>query len=222
MDSDMSRFFNVRPPSEALELLLKHVTHRVGPETVPTSAATGRVLFRSIPAGEDLPTHARSSMDGYSVRAADTFGASETLPAYLEVVGEVPMGEAPAVRLGTGEAAGAYTGGLLAHGADAVVIVEHTERVDASTIEVLRPVAPGENVIQPGEDVRAGEVAVEGGRVLRPQDVGSLLALGVTEIEVAERPAVAIVSTGDELVEPRATPGPGQIRDINSYTSARS
>lgn len=157
-------------------------------------------------------------MDGYSVRAADTFGASETLPAYLEVVGEVPMGAAPAVRLGTGEAAGAYTGGLLADGADAVVIVEHTERVDGNTIEVLRPVAPGENVIQPGEDVHAGDVAIEGGRVLRPQDVGSLLALGVTEVEVAQRPTVAIVSTGDELVEPHAAPGPGQIRDINSYT----
>ena len=214
----MSRFFNVRPPGDALRLLLEHVTHRVGPENVPTSGATRRVLFQPVQAGEDLPTHARSSMDGYSVRAADTFGAGETLPAYLNVVGEVPMGAAPAVRLDAGEAAGAYTGGLLAEGADAVVIVEHTERVDGNTIEVVRPVAPGENVIQPGEDIHAGEVAIERGRVLRPQDVGSLLALGVTEVEVARRPTVAIVSTGDELVEPHATPGPGQIRDINSYT----
>ena len=214
----MSRFFNVRPPHEALELLLQHLTHRVGAETVPTSESTGRVLFQAVPAREDLPPHARSSMDGYSVRSADTFGASETMPAYLEVVGEVPMGAAPAVRLGTGEAAGAYTGGLLADGADAVVMIEHTERVDGNTIEVLRPVAPGENVIQPGEDIHAGDVAIEGGRVLRAQDVGSLLALGVTEVEVATRPTVAIVSTGDELVLPHETPGPGQIRDINSYT----
>lgn len=214
----MSRFFNVRPPREALDLLLRHVTHRVGSETVPTSAGLGRVLFRAVSSGEDLPPHARSSMDGYSVRSADTFGATETMPAYLEVVGEVPMGAAPAVQLRTGEAAGAYTGGLLAHGADAVLMIEHTERVDGNTIEALRPVAPGENVIQPGEDIRAGEVAIEQGGVLRPQDVGSLLALGVTEIEVAMRPTVAIVSTGDELVEPSDTPGPGQIRDINTYT----
>ena len=201
-----------------MEHLLRHVTHRVGSEMVPTTEAVGRVVFREVLSREDLPAQARSAMDGYSVRSSDTFGASETMPAYLEVVGEVQMGAAPDVRVGTGEAAGAYTGGLLAHDADAVVMIEHTERADANTIEVLRPVAPGENVIQPGEDIHTGEEAIGQGRVLRPQDVGSLLALGVTDVEVARRPVVAIVSTGDELVPPNETPGPGQIRDINTYT----
>ena len=111
-------------------------------------------------------------MDGYSVRASDTFGATESLPAYLEVAGEVNMGEAPDVGLSEGEAAGAYTGGMLARGADAVVMVENTQAVDGSTIEVLRPVAQGENVVQVGEDVRAGDEVLPAGHVLRPQDIG--------------------------------------------------
>ena len=159
-------------------------------------------------------------MDGYAVRARDTFGASESLPAYLEVVGEVPMGQAPDITLATGQAAVAYTGGMLANGADAVVMVENTQEIDATSIEVLRPVAPGENVVQVGEDVRIGEAIVPAGHLLRPQDIGGLVALGITQVKVRRRPRVAIVSTGDEIVSPDATPGPGQIRDINTYTIA--
>jgi molybdopterin molybdotransferase len=159
-------------------------------------------------------------MDGYAVRARDTFGASESLPAYLEVVGEIRMGQAPDITLATGQAAVAYTGGMLAHSADAVVMVENTQRIDATSIEVLRPVAPGENVVQVGEDVRSGEVIVPAGSVLRPQDIGGLLALGITQVQVRCRPRVAIVSTGDEIVAPDSAPAPGQIRDINTYTIA--
>ena len=190
----------------------------VSGETVPTHLATGRVLARRYLAPSGLPAFARSSMDGYSVRASDTFGASDTLPAYLEVVGEVPMGSGPTVSLADGEAAVAYTGGMLANGADAVVMVEHTHPTQGSTIEVVRPVAPGENVIQPLEDIADGAEILAAGRTLRPQDIGALLALGITEVEVAIRPTVAVVSTGDELVEPSATPDAGQIRDINTHT----
>jgi molybdopterin molybdotransferase len=107
---------------------------------------------------------------------------------------------------------------MLPDGADAVVMVEQTQEVDASTVEVLRPVAPGEHVLQPGEDVVKGDCVLPAGHALRPQDLGGLLALGIVEVTVARRLRVAIVSGGDEIVDPRGVPGPGQVRDVNSYT----
>ena len=213
----MPEFFNVVPPDEALETLLRRLDVRVPKERIPTRESLGRTTAEDVSSPEDLPAFSRSAMDGYSVRAADTFGASEALPAYLEVVGEVPMGQVPHVRLSTGHSAKAYTGGMLAVEADAVVMVEHTQAAGDSTIEVLRPVAPGENVLQAGEDVRAGDAVLPAGHVLRPQDIGGLLALGLTDVCVAARPRVAIVSTGDELVPPEQRPRPGEVRDINTY-----
>ena len=214
----MPEFFNVLPPDEALETLLRRLEPRVEPEAVHTHETLGRVTAEDITSPQDLPAYPRSTMDGFSVRSADTFGATEAIPAYLEIVGEVPMGTTPGVILSAGQAARAYTGGMLAQGADAVVMVENTQAVDASTMEVLRPVAPGENVLQVGEDIRSGDIVLRAGHVVRPQDIGGLLALGILELPVAQRPRVAIVSTGDELVPPDRTPGPGQVRDINSYT----
>ena len=214
----MPGFFNVQPPDEALHALLGQLDYRVDPEYVPTSAALDRVLCDDVVATEDLPTFARSTMDGYSVRSADTFGATEGMPAFMEVVGAVPMGTASTISLSPGEAATAFTGGMLAGNADAVVMVENTQVIGDSSIEILRPIAPGENVAQPGEDVITGDAILPSGHVIRPQDIGGLLALGMTEIRVARRPSVAIVSTGDELVQPDETPGLGRIRDINSYT----
>ena len=214
----MSEFFKVVAPDQAFQVLKKHMPATVGAEMVDTAGALGRVTAEEITSPEDLPAFARSTMDGYSVRAQDTFGASEAMPAYLEVVGEVPMGKAAKVSLATGQAAVAYTGGMLAGSADAVVMVERTQKVDERTIEVLRPVAPGENVVQSGEDVRRGDPVLPKGRVIRPQDIGGALALGLTTLKVSRKPRVAIVSTGDELVAPHQRPGPGQIRDINTYT----
>jgi molybdopterin molybdotransferase len=216
----MPEFFHVLAPNVVLQTLLARLQTRVEAETVPTRQALGRVTAAAILAPEHLPAFPRSTMDGYSVRARDTFGASESLPAYLDVVGEIPMGQAPRVTLAEGQAAVAYTGGMLAQGADAVVMVENTQAIDATSIEVFRPVAPGENVIQVGEDVRAGEAVVPGGVLLRPQDIGGLVALGITQVKVRQRPRVAILSTGDEVVVPEVTPAPGQIRDINTYTIA--
>jgi molybdopterin molybdotransferase len=144
----MPEFFNVFTPDVALQTLLDRLQRRVATETVPTHRALGRVTAEAVFAPEHLPAFPRSTMDGYAVRARDTFGASESLPAYLEVVGEVRMGQPPDVTLATGQAAVAYTGGMLAHSADAVVMVQNTQKIDATSIEVLRPVAPGENVIQ--------------------------------------------------------------------------
>jgi molybdopterin molybdotransferase len=164
-------------------------------------------------------------MDGFAVRAADTHGAGASLPALLEVVGEVRMGRPAALGLQPGQAAIVHTGGMIPAAADAVVQVEHTQTAAGSQaprfeIEVYRPVATGENVLQVGEDVAAGQEVLPAGHWLRPQDLGGLLALGVAEVSVARRPAVAILSTGDELVPPEAAAGPGQVRDINSYTVA--
>ena len=214
----MPEFFNVLPPDDALRVLLDRGVSGVGTECVPTRDAVGRVTGAAIVSPEDLPAFPRSAMDGYSVRAADTFGASEGLPAYFDVVGEVPMGRPPEVSVREGQAAVAFTGGMLADGADAVVMMEHTQGLDGSAIEVLRPVAPGENVIQPGEDVRTEAPILPAGHLLRPQDIGGLLALGIEEVTVSRRPVVSIVSTGDELVPPGTPPGPGQTRDINTYT----
>ncbi len=193
---------------------------RVGVEEVATAEALGRITAVDLVAGESLPTFPRSTVDGYSLRAADTYGASEGLPAYFSVVGEVPMGRAAEISVGVGQTAITYTGGMLANGADAVVMVENTQPVDAATIEVVRPAAPGENVVQPGEDVPAGEPVLPRGHLLRPQDLGALTALGITTVPVRRRPRAAILSMGDEVVSPEVTPGPGQIRDINSYTIA--
>jgi molybdopterin molybdotransferase len=212
--------FNVRTPPDALSVLLQALPARPMTEVVSTADALDRILAEDISAPSDLPTFRRSTMDGFAVRAADTFGATEGLPAYLEVADDILMGHAPTREVASAQCARIATGGMLPEGADAVVMVEQTQAVGPSTIEVLRAVAPGENVVQPGEDIRTGEPLLPRGHPLRAQDLGGLLALGLTSVRVARRLRVAIISGGDELVAPKAVPGPAQIRDINSYTLA--
>jgi len=189
-------------------------------ERVALEAASGRVLAADVVAPADLPGFARSIVDGFAVRAASTFGASDGLPALLTVVGEVEMGRVAEGAVGPGEAARIPTGGMLPAGADAVVMVEHTEALDEATVEASRPVAPGDHVIQADEDVARGAVALERGVPLRAQELGLLAALGVAEVPVFRRPVVAILSTGDEVVDAGTEPGPGQVRDVNSHTLA--
>jgi len=218
----MTEFFDVLPPDEARAAWLAQVTHRAGVETIAPLAALGRVTARAISSPEALPAFARSTVDGYAVRAPDTFGASDSLPAYLAVVGEVPMGQQATVSVEKGQAALIHTGGMIPPGADAVVMVEHIQPFGDGEIEVMRPAAPGENVLQVGEDVVSGAEVLPGGHRIQPQDIGALLALGLAdEIAVIRRPRVCLFSSGDELVPP-ATPHlkPGQIRDINSGTIA--
>lgn len=223
----MAEFFNVLPPDEARALLLRHIAPLTDLENVPTAQALGRVTVQDIRAPHPLPTFRRSTMDGFAVWAADTHGASESLPGFLRVVGEVVMGWTADVNLGPGEAALIHTGGMLPVAADAVVQVEHTQAVGSPLagafpyeIEVNRAVAAGQNVIQIGEDMAAGDPVLPAGSRIRPQDVGGLLALGIMEIAAVRRPRVMILATGDEVVPPETTPGPGQIRDINSYVVA--
>lgn len=222
----MPEFFNVLPPDEARALLFEHMTRRMPAETLATAGTVGRATARPVPAPHALPSFRRSTMDGYAVRAADTYGASESLPAFLTVVGEVPMGEAAQIELGTGEAALVHTGGMIPESADAVVQVELTQTMGEATaafpheIEVFRGMAVGQNVLQVGEDVQAGAEILPAGHLLRPQDLGGLLALGIVEVAVAARPRVGILATGDEVIPPAETAEPGEIRDINSYTVA--
>ena len=205
-------FFAVRTVAETLAGF--RPARRTAVEAVGLDAAVGRVPAAPVRAPHDLPGFARSTVDGYAVRAADTFGASEGLPSYLEVTGAVAMGSAPDVAVASGGAVAMPTGGVLPSGADAVVMVEHTQEAMPGTIEVVRPVAPGDGAVRADEDAPAGAELVPTGRPLRPQDLGLLAAAGVTELEVHARPRVGIVSTGDEVVDPAtAELAPGQVRD---------
>jgi molybdopterin molybdotransferase len=157
-------------------------------------------------------------MDGYAVRAADTFGASQSLPSYLTLVGHVAMGVEPTVEVAPGQTVEIHTGAMLPRGADAVVMVERTQKLNAQEVEILAPVAAGENLVQIGEDVARGQVILPVGHRLRPQDIGGLLAVGILSVQIVEPPRVGILSCGDELVIPEEIPLPGQIRDINAHT----
>jgi molybdopterin molybdotransferase len=190
----------------------------VGTESIETSRATGRVLAETVTARENLPGFSRSTMDGYAVRASSTFGASESSPAYLLVPGSVAMGQSPLVKAGPGEAVKIATGGMLPVGTDAVVMVEHTEEVDRDTIEIYKSVAPGQHVILEGEDYNKGDTVLTTGQKLRAQETGLLAAVGCENITVFRQPVIAVISTGDEVVPTGQVPGPGQIRDINTYS----
>jgi molybdopterin molybdotransferase len=223
----MPEFFNVLPPDEARALLLSQIRVALPPTTIPTTRALNRVTAVPITAPHPLPSFRRSSMDGYAVRAADTYGASDSLPAFLEVIGEAPMGQAADIPIRSGQAVIVHTGGMIPPDADAVVQIEHTQTVGAAAvdkppyeIELYRPVAPGQNLLQIGEDVAENAEVLPAGHWLRPQDLGGLLALGITELPVCRQPRVAILATGDEVINPAQMLGPGQIRDINSYTVA--
>jgi len=212
----MKEFFKVTDLKKVLEYTSDFP--RVKTEDVPLPEATGRVLAADIFSEVDLPDFMRSTMDGYAISASSTFGASEANPAYLTIRGSVSMGESPAFSVGPGEAAKISTGGMLPGGTDSVVMIEHTETIDKTTIEVYRSIAPGQNVMEKGEDISMGAVLVSDGKKLRAQETGLLAAFGQETVRVYKKPVIGIISTGDEIVPIDETPAPGQIRDINMYT----
>ena len=211
-------FFKVVSPEEAKSALKGF--RALGAERLSSFEAVGRVLARDVHSPVDLPDFPRATMDGYALRASDSFGASEAIPAYLEVIGQVPMGAAPEFSVGRGEAARILTGGMVPEGADAVVMEEFTTAPDTETLEARRPVAVGENILAIGDDLKKEELILGAGSRLRSQDVGALAGVGVTSVEVHRRPRVAILPTGDELIDPRETPRVGQVRDINRFSLA--
>jgi molybdopterin molybdotransferase len=156
-------------------------------------------------------------VDGYAVRAEDTFGASDSIPAFLDVVAAIAMGTLPDFEIRAGQAAQIPTGGFLPRGADAVVMVEYTNQAGAGSVEVTKPVTIRTNVLEKGEDARSGEILLSKGKKLRSQELGFLAALGITKVAVHRKPRVAVISSGDEIVQIDRQPGLGQIRDANGH-----
>lgn len=211
-------FFRVISPDQFHALLARFTP--VGVESARLEGCLDRIVSSDIVAMENLPALNRSCMDGYAVRAAETFGASEGNPGYLELACSAAIDEVVAQSLLPGECVGIATGGSLPPGADAVLMVEHTQLLGQTTVEIRKTVTPGENVMLAGEDAAVGSVVFTPGWRLRAQDVGLLAALGCVEAPVYRRPRCGIISTGDELVPVEAAPRPGQIRDVNSHTLA--
>ena len=207
----------VKTPEEVLRLIhdrFRPVAELA--ESVPLTAAAGRTLSEDIIAKEYVPDFNRSTVDGYAVRAADTFGCSDAIPAILSLQGEIRMGEDAGFALLRENCAYVPTGGALPEGADCAVMLEYTEDYGDGTIGILKPGAPGMNVIFRGDDVYPGKVVLQAGRVLTAQDIGALAAVGKTSVPVSRRLNVGIISTGDELVPPEQKPLPGQVRDVNT------
>jgi molybdopterin molybdotransferase len=208
-------------PEEALELLFKYIPSKKPDEiNINIEDSYGMIISKDIISPEDLPAFNRSTVDGFAVNSSDTFGATESLPSYLSIKAEILMGEEPEFKLKKGEVAKIATGGMLPEGTDSVVMFEHTQQVDDKMIEVVKPVAPGENVIKAGEDAKKDECVLKSGHRLRPQDIGALAGLGITDVWVYKKPGVSIISTGDEIVPADKPITPGQVRDINSYNLA--
>lgn len=221
----MSEFLTLLPPSDALNILLDQVKPLAQIEEIRSQDALHRTLAEDIIAPISLPTFPRSTVDGFAVRAADTHGASENLPAYLRQIGEVLMGGKADFRIGKRQCGIIHTGGMLPEGADAVVMVEFTESgkgkgESGKEVEVRRAVGVGENVLKVGEDVKAGEVVMEKGIELDAAEIGALMSLGIIHISVSKKPKIGILSSGDEVIPPDQALGDGQIYDINSYSLA--
>ncbi len=204
----------------AQKLLFDQDLKMLQTESICIEKAYGRVMSKDLISPENLPGFNRSTMDGYAVKSEDTFGASDTIPVYLEIKGQVLMGEKPRLSLQRREAIEIPTGGMLPDGADAVVMFEYTNIVDDKMVEIMKKVSPYENVIFADEDVKKGDAILKCGHRLRPQDVGALAGLGILEVEVFKKPVVAIIATGDEVVHPDKPVSTGKVRDVNSYNLA--
>jgi len=203
---------------DALKIILSHVKP-VGVETLKFDRTFGRVLAEDVVSKVDIPPFDRSAMDGYAVRTSDTFGASESKPVRLHVVGSIAIGSSTKLRVGKGEAAKIMTGAPMPAGANAVVMVENT-RVAGEKIDVHISLTPGKHISMRGEDVKKGDIVLKRGRKLRPQDVGMLGSLNKLYVKVSRKPRVAILATGGELKQPGRKLGKAEITDINSYSLA--
>ncbi|MCK4767348.1 MAG: molybdopterin molybdotransferase MoeA [Desulfobacula sp.] len=212
----MSYFFKVKSLEEVMALTGEFSP--VESEKIPVSDAFSRVLARDLVAKQDMPGFKRATMDGYAVVASSTFGVSEFSPAWLDIAGTILMGDIPDFILQSGQAVKISTGGMLPDGADSVVMVEHTELIDDTSVEIYKSVAPLQHVIDASEDFAKEETVLSKGTFIRPQEEGLAAGLGFSQIETYKIPKVGIISTGDEIIPIEEEPVPGKIRDINSYT----
>jgi molybdopterin molybdotransferase len=219
-DVSNMQFFKVKTVEETSALIEEMVSAIKQTEVRALEEALHFVLAEPILAGENVPGFDRSTVDGYAVRANDTYGSSETMPGFLTVVGEVKMGEKASIPVGQSEAVYVPTGGMIPPGSDSVMMIEHCEDMNG-LLNTYKQVAPGENVIRAGDDMKEGEILLKPGTKLRPQELGAIAALGISQVTVYRRLKVGYLSSGDEIV-PFQTKAieVGQIRDINYLTIA--
>lgn len=201
--------------SRAQQILGEHFPGPGVPVKQSAGEALGKRLARPVYAAEFVPDYDRSMVDGYAVRAADTFGASDAVPALLTMTGSVEMGSIPEMTVGPGECCVLPTGGGLPEGADCAVMAEHTQILPDGMVCVFKPSPPGNHVIYRGDDVKTGQQVIPEGRCIGPREMGALSALGIREVWTWPEQKVGIISTGNELVEPYCALAPGKIRDIN-------
>lgn len=212
----MKGFFRVQTPEELYGKLDRFKP--LSSEKVDIEDCLHRVLSEEIVSPINLPEFPRSTVDGFALKAKDTFGASERSAAIFQVIGEIPMGQVSDIDVKDGEAVKVATGGMVPKGADAVEMVEYTEWVDSHTLHAFKTLSPLENVIQVGEDVKAGEAVLHKGHLIRPQDIGLMAGIGKSDVRVFLRPKVAVISSGDEIVPLEESLVLGEVRDINRYT----
>ena len=212
-------FFELITSVEARQIIEDNISslQSNSKEKIHITQALDRVTAENVMAPESLPAFTKSVMDGYAVKAEDTFGASEEKPQTLELIGEVRMGIEPIMKLEKGEAAKIPTGGMLSSGADAVVMVEDT-LLEGERVQIFKPVSPGQNIVSKGSDIEAGQQLLPRNHQLRPQDIGALAGVGVEEILVYKKTKVGVISTGDELIPLENDLKLGQTRDINTYS----
>lgn len=213
------KMLRVDTTQEAKSKMRLHFEELQGkPEEVDLKEASGRIVYDDVYASFDVPEFNRSTVDGYAIKTKDTYGVSDSLPVFLDVIDSVEMGRVAKKPLKGGQAIYVPTGGMIPEGADGVIMIEHIENLDENTIAVYRSVAPGEGMIFQGEDIKEKDLLLKKGKKLTAHDIGALAAMGLNNIRVFKKPRVAIISTGDEIVPPREKIEMGQIRDINTYS----
>ncbi|MDR0314967.1 MAG: molybdopterin molybdotransferase MoeA [Oscillospiraceae bacterium] len=214
---------NVKTSEQARDIICSSFKDSIpGFEAVEIEDCLGRILYEDIRCGEPVPGFDRSTVDGYAVAASSTFGCSDSMPAILKQTAEVIMGQETPAQIDADSCAYVPTGGHIPFGANAMVMIEHTEDYGDGTLGILRPCAPGSNIIFKGDDVKKGTVVFRRGTRLSCAEIGVLAALGQARVKVFKRPRVAVISTGDELADVRSKLLAGQIRDVNGYVLCSS
>lgn len=217
----MSEFLKLVSISKAQEIILSNIpANHTSEIVIDTVKSLGRVISSDIITDHPLPLFPRSTVDGYAVRAKDTYGASESMPAYLQIVGEVNMGTSTNISLSPGQAVLIHTGGMVPENADAVIMIEETQPIGSNELEVRKAVGSGENFLAVGEEIDKDSVVIPAGTKIRSVEIGGLMAIGRVEVPVRKKPRIGIISSGDEIVFPGSAISLGKVRDVNSYLLA--
>jgi len=215
----MREFLELNPPEKFWQVLKSFLETKIfQTEKIELDQSLNRILADNVFSPVDLPPFSRSTVDGYAVKAADTSGASASMPTYLDIIGSIEMGVETELELKSGQAAAIPTGGMIPKGSDAVLMIEDTEKIEEKLIESFKSLAVGENIVQKAEDIAEGELLFKKGHKIMARDIGALAGLGITEFNVFKKAKVSVISTGDELIPAEAEAKIGQIRDINSYS----